>query len=109
MTKLALTVAILATTCLAFSSAGLADGDVGTMTPEKLEGSFPQKPPYSPYAGRDFPLRPLFGDTHLHTSYSMDAGAFGARLGPVEAYRFARGELVVDTRRTVSADVRLKA
>ena len=97
MTKLALTVAILATTCLAFSSAGLADGDVGTMTPEKLESSFPQKPPYSPYAGRDFPLRPLFGDTHLHTSYSMDAGAFGARLGPVEAYRFARGELVVSS------------
>ena len=80
MTKLALTVAILATTCLAFSSAGLADGDVGTMTPEKLEGSFPQKPPYSPYAGRDFPLRPLFGDTHLHTSYSMDAGAFGVSV-----------------------------
>ena len=31
----------------------------------------------------------LFGDTHLHTSFSMDAGAFGARLGPRDAYRFA--------------------
>ena len=50
------------------------------------------KPPYSPYANRDFPTRPFFGDTHLHTSFSMDAGAFGARLGPKEAYRFARGE-----------------
>ena len=39
----------------------------------------------------------MFGDTHLHTSYLMDAGAFGARLGPVEAYRFARGELVVSS------------
>jgi hypothetical protein len=38
------------------------------------------------------PSRPLFGDTHVHTSFSMDAGAFGARLGPREAYRFARGE-----------------
>ena len=56
-----------------------------------------QKPSYSPYAGRNFPTRPLFGDTHLHTSYSMDAGAFGARLGPVEAYRFARGEEVVSS------------
>jgi hypothetical protein len=36
----------------------------------------------------------FWGDTHLHTSYSMDAGAFGARLGPEEAYRFARGEQV---------------
>ena len=38
---------------------------------------------------RDFPTRPFFGDTHLHTSFSMDAGAFGARLGPRDAYRFA--------------------
>src|SRR5262245_44411245 len=52
------------------------------------------KPPYSPYAGRDFPTRPYFGDTHLHTSVSMDAGAFGARIDPRGAYRFARGEQV---------------
>ncbi|HVY04734.1 MAG TPA: DUF3604 domain-containing protein [Burkholderiales bacterium] len=50
--------------------------------------------PYSPYAGGDYPARPLFGDTHLHTSFSMDAGAFGARIGPRDAYRFARGEEV---------------
>ncbi|NIV48917.1 MAG: DUF3604 domain-containing protein, partial [Gammaproteobacteria bacterium] len=30
--------------------------------------------------------------THLHTGMSMDAGAFGARLKPEDAYRFARGE-----------------
>ena len=35
-----------------------------------------------------------FGDTHLHTSDSMDAGAFGCRLGPKDAYRFAKGEEV---------------
>jgi hypothetical protein len=50
------------------------------------------KPAYSPYAARPFPTRPLFGDTHLHTSFSMDAGAFGCRLDPRDAYRFARGE-----------------
>jgi len=35
-----------------------------------------------------------FGDTHLHTEYSFDAGSFGNRLGPDEAYRFTRGERV---------------
>ena len=49
---------------------------------------------YSPYADRDFPSAVYFGDTHLHTSLSMDAGAFGNRLGLDEAYRFARGEQV---------------
>jgi hypothetical protein len=51
-----------------------------------------RKPSYSPYAGRNFPTRPFFGDTHLHTAISLDAGAAGARLGPREAYHFAKGE-----------------
>ena len=50
------------------------------------------KVPYSPYVGTSYPTRPYFGDTHLHTAFSMDAGAFGARLSPRDAYRFARGE-----------------
>lgn len=72
--------------------AGDVTTDVGTFTKEAATAAFPAKPPYSPYADRNFPTRPLFGDTHTHTSYSMDAGAFGARLGPREAYRLARGE-----------------
>ena len=63
---------------------------------ESLEQAFPARP-YSPYAARAFPARVYWGDTHLHTSYSMDAGAFGARLGPSDAYRFARGEEVVSS------------
>ncbi len=50
-----------------------------------------ERPPYSPHAARDYPTRVFFGDTHLHTSASMDAGAFGARLGFADAYRLARG------------------
>jgi hypothetical protein len=72
-----------------------AGEDVGTLTPEKAEKVFASKPSYSPYAGRNFPTRPLFGDTHLHTGMSFDAGAFGARLTPRDAYRFARGEEIV--------------
>jgi len=50
---------------------------------------------YSPYAQRSFPSRVFWGDTHLHTALSMDAGLFGARLGLDDAYRFARGEEVM--------------
>jgi len=49
---------------------------------------------YSPYAHRTFPERPLWGDSHLHTMLSMDAGLFGNHLPPRDAYRFARGEEV---------------
>ncbi|MDT3684068.1 MAG: DUF3604 domain-containing protein [Pseudorhodoplanes sp.] len=69
-------------------------GISGTLEKEQADKAFPAKPPYSPYANRDFPTRPLFGDTHLHTSFSFDAGAFGARLGPRDAFRFARGEQI---------------
>jgi hypothetical protein len=51
---------------------------------------------YSPYVGRDFPTTVFFGDTHLHTAVSVDAGTM-CRLGQEEAFRFARGEEVVTT------------
>ena len=51
--------------------------------------------PYSPYADRAFPTNVYFGDTHVHTSISADAGGGGTRLGPRDAYRFARGEQVI--------------
>ena len=78
---------------LAGSTPALAQ-DTGNLDASSAERAFPKKPSYSPYAGRNFPVRPFFGDTHLHTSYSMDAGAFGTRLGPREAYVFARGRQV---------------
>ena len=41
--------------------------------------------------------RVYWGDTHLHTSNSIDAFGFGVKLGPEEALRFARGEEVTAT------------
>ncbi|MDG1803679.1 DUF3604 domain-containing protein [Flavicella sp.] len=38
-----------------------------------------------------------FGDTHLHTELSMDAGAFGNRIGLDEAYKFAKGDAVTSS------------
>ncbi len=72
------------------SAAALAQ-DTGTQDKAAIEKAFP-KPPYSPYAGRNYPTRPYFGDTHLHTAFSFDAGAFGARLTPRDAYKLAHGE-----------------
>ncbi|SLN09529.1 hypothetical protein PEL8287_00015 [Roseovarius litorisediminis] len=47
---------------------------------------------YSPYSGRNFPTRPLWGDTHLHTALSLDARAAGVILTHDDAYNFAKGE-----------------
>src|SRR5512143_816305 len=80
---------------LLLGSFGLSSAqDMGTLDKEKAEQAFKQPPAYSPYVTRHFPTRPFFGDTHLHTSFSFDAGAFGARLTPRDAYRFARGEQI---------------
>jgi len=55
------------------------------------------KKEYSPYLYQAYPNRVFWGDTHLHTSYSTDAGMVGNTLGPEEALRFARGEKVISS------------
>ncbi|MFZ7126649.1 MAG: DUF3604 domain-containing protein [Desulfobacterales bacterium] len=90
--RIAIGLSLVIMAALAASAAEQRVGVSNTLTRETAAKAFPQKPSYSPYAGRQFPTRPYFGDTHLHTGFSMDAGAFGARLTPNDAYRFARGE-----------------
>jgi hypothetical protein len=65
-----------------------------TPTAEHLSPQYAGKA-YSPYAARNFPQTPLWGDSHLHTSLSLDAGGFGNRLPAEQAYRIARGEQIV--------------
>ena len=43
---------------------------------------------YSPYLQEDFPNQVFFGDTHLHTSFSADAGLVGATTTPDDAFLF---------------------
>jgi hypothetical protein len=52
---------------------------------EALEAAVPENPTKDAY----------FGETHVHTSYSLDAYIGGARITPDEAYRFAQGQDVV--------------
>ncbi len=75
---------------------GTLTADAGEIQPVD-PSTFRKEPGYSPYAGRRYPERAYFGDEHVHTSWSVDAGGFGTTLGPEEATRFARGEEVVST------------
>lgn len=54
--------------------------------------------PYSPYVDIEYPQVPLWGDTHLHTSLSADAVAFGTMSTAEEAYRLAKGEQVTNSK-----------
>jgi hypothetical protein len=69
------------------------------ISPGEAEVAEPQKI-YSPYVERtatdaNFAEGLYWGDTHLHTRYSTDAGMIGNKLSPEEAYRFAKGEEVI--------------
>jgi hypothetical protein len=88
---------------LAFGQDQKIGGQVGEMTLTPADAGLFKAPSYSPYSGRRFPTRVFWGDTHLHTSNSLDARAFGVTLDPEQAYRFARGEEV-----TSSHGMRLK-
>ena len=91
MRRFAFLLTLVLTACLA--SAALAqDVPVG-----RENAGEPAPRTYSPYAGRNYPTQVFWGDTHLHTSNSLDARALGVTLDPHDAYRFARGEEVTAT------------
>ena len=91
------TVLVLTAVCAGASAQQPATGDAGQFDEEAAARVFPTERSYSPYAGRNFPSLALFGDTHIHTALSMDAGMTGTRIGPEEAYRLAKGEEVVSS------------
>jgi hypothetical protein len=78
--------------CLALATSGLAQ----ELTVDKKDAAY-NEPDYSPFVDQHFPNRVYWGDTHLHTANSVDAGFVGNKLGPEEAYRFARGEEVTSS------------
>ncbi|MBB5211922.1 DUF3604 domain-containing protein [Microbulbifer hydrolyticus] len=70
---------------------------MGSVAQDAPQEAPPPDVDYSPYPEQSFPNRVFFGDTHLHTSYSTDAGMFGNTLDPDAAYRFAKGETVTSS------------
>ncbi len=75
---------------LVFPGLALAE-PYGEIDPEDLV----QPVVTSPYAFRDFPDRVLFGDMHIHSNLSPDAGLLGTSLTPEDVFRAARGETVM--------------
>ncbi|OUS31347.1 hypothetical protein A9Q98_02780 [Thalassotalea sp. 42_200_T64] len=49
---------------------------------------------YSPHANNTQPNNVYWGDSHLHTGLSLDAGLFGNTVTIDDAYRLARGEQI---------------
>jgi len=70
--------------------------DMGQIDPKAISQGRLGPRSFSPYANRKFPARPLWGDQHVHTGWSFDAG-FLCTLSPEDALRFARGEEVHST------------
>jgi len=79
----------LLTLCLLFSCQKEQKKDI----PKNID----QKSAKEMNAASTYPSQVFFGDTHLHTDLSMDAGAFGNRIGMDEAYQFARGDEVTSS------------
>ena len=66
-------------------------GVAGALDQKSAEKAFPAQRTLFALRERNIPTRPFFGDTHLHTSFSMDAGAFGARLDAAGRLRVRQG------------------
>jgi hypothetical protein len=73
-----------------FLSAGCAKLGTGTgaASPQQEQSQAEARPPRNPQRNA------YYGDLHLHSSFSMDAFAFGTKTKPEDAFRYARGETV---------------
>ncbi len=88
---------LLLSGALVHANETVTHGDMGQIDPARIkEMKTLGTRSFSPYANAKFPTRPLWGDQHLHTGWSFDAG-FVTTLSPEDALRFARGEQVNST------------
>ena len=86
---------VLTTSIFVFSIFSAQAQDVPRLSEEKFKNL--KSVDYSPYPQQKFSNKVYFGETHLHTSFSTDAGMVGNILGPEEAFRIARGEPFVSS------------
>ncbi len=86
---------ILTTSISVFFALSAQTQDIPRPTDEQIRNL--KSIDYSPYPQQKFPNKVYFGETHLHTSFSTDAGMVGNTLGPEDAYRITRGEPFVSS------------
>ena len=73
-----------------------------TTQPLPQAPALPEQPP-----GRNPDRNAYFGETHIHTSWSVDAWVIGNRLtGPDDAYKYAQGETIKHPIGTTSTSIR---
>ena len=89
------TTLVLAIAAFIFFSIETLAQDIPRLTDDQLKSL--KSVDYSPYPRQKFPNQVFFGETHLHTSFSTDAGMVGNTLGPEDAFRIARGEPFVSS------------
>jgi len=87
----------------AAETAASALDDAETAAPATVASEAEESAPVASASDRyrapvEYPDNVYFGDAHVHTSMSLDAAAWGARLSPDDAYRFARGEAVTSAK-----------
>ena len=92
------------TLCLGLTLAALLPCD-STMAAEPFERT-EQRAPCAQYSAN---RRPMFGDLHVHTSYSFDSYVSSQRNDPGAAYRYAKGQAITlsdpDANQTVKAQI----
>ena len=86
---------ILTTSIYVFFAHSAPAQDVPRLADEQIKNL--KSVDYSPYPQQKFPNKVYFGETHLHTSFSTDAGMVGNTLGPEDAFKIARGEPFVSS------------
>ena len=84
----AIAIGIISIFLFSYCGSGTNSTEQSTDQTEGTEGS-------TTFSGN--PQNVYFGDTHLHTELSMDAGAFGNTVGLEDAYRFATGQAVTSS------------
>jgi hypothetical protein len=92
LSKLTKSLVVVVTIAVLAMLGGSALGDGFTMDKDQV---VEQPKPYSPYVDQHFPQKVFFGDTHFHSSLSVDSGMVGNRVDLDQAFRFALGEEIV--------------
>jgi len=73
-------------------STGVSNSTDGT--PAEADRPFARTEEREPCADYDPMRRPMFGDLHVHSSYSFDSYISSQRNEPTDAYRYAKGEAI---------------